>query len=137
MTKPRVAVALCGVGVAVAALAGCSKSDLTPVKAAGDSSTTTSTSVTTSTQVESSTPPSSAPASTPTVAAPSNALTMSCTEFMGLDQATKQAVTTEVIAGNRTIVNPNNTSLAVVLAEAMCTHEPNSTVNTALGGPPA
>ncbi|WP_353109789.1 hypothetical protein [Gordonia sp. (in: high G+C Gram-positive bacteria)] len=81
-------------------------------------------SVTTSTQVESSTPPS-------------NALTMSCTEFMGLDQATKQAVTTEVIAGNRTIVNPNNTSLAVVLAEAMCTHEPNSTVNTALGGPPA
>lgn len=124
MTKPRVAVALCGVGVAVAALAGCSKSDLTPVKAAGDSSTTTSTSVTTSTQVESSTPPS-------------NALTMSCTEFMGLDQATKQAVTTEIIAGNRTIVNPNNTSLAVVLAEAMCTHEPNSTVNTALGGPPA
>ncbi|WP_341268000.1 hypothetical protein [Gordonia malaquae] len=135
MTKPRVAVALCGVGVAVAALAGCSKSDLTPVKAAGDSSTTTSTSVTTSTQVESSTPPSSAPAST--VPAPSNALTMSCTEFMGLDQATKQAVTTEIIAGNRTIVNPNNTSLAVVLAEAMCTHEPNSTVNTALGGPPA
>ncbi len=73
----------------------------------------------------------------PSVPAPPNSLTMSCAEFTGLDEATQEAVADAVIAGNRTKINENNYILAASLARMQCKFNPDSTVNAALGGPPA
>lgn len=71
----------------------------------------------------------------PTVAAPPNSLTMSCADYLALDQPTQEAVANALIAGNRTKINPNNYILAASLARMQCKFNPTYTVNRALGGP--
>lgn len=129
----RSAAIVSGFAVGVAVLAGCSSDDGEAVKAP-ESVASTSTSV----SVQES-EPSTAPTSTsaPAPGAPADALTMTCSEFMTLDQAAKTSVAAEIIAGGRTKINENNTVLAAMLAETMCTHSPGQTVNDALGAPPA
>ena len=72
----------------------------------------------------------------PSVAAPPNSLTMSCADFVALDEPTQEAVANAVIAGNRTKINANNYILAASLARMQCKFNPTYTVNRALGGPP-
>ena len=71
----------------------------------------------------------------PTVAAPPNSLTMSCADYVGLDEPTQEAVANAVIAGNRTKINANNYILAASLARMQCKFNPTYTVNRALDRP--
>ena len=134
MRTLRVAPLALGIVAAATLLAGCS-SDGTPVKDPSETVAASSSAPTSSSP--SSSPTSSSSAPTSSVEAPADALTMSCQEFLTLDQATQTAVAGEIIAGGRTKIHPNNKGLAATLASAMCTVDGAQTVNEALGGPPA
>ena len=73
----------------------------------------------------------------PEVPAPPNALTMTCEEFLDLDDATKLAVV-RAILGQENNPLAGNEDLAYMLAEGACQFLPESTVNDVLigGGPP-
>ncbi|WP_062394258.1 hypothetical protein [Gordonia phthalatica] len=125
-----------GIAASAAMIAGCG-ADGTAVKdpAATVAATTTTASSTETTTT--SAPTDSPTATTPPVDAPANSLTMSCAEYLTLDEATQTAVATVIIAGGRTKIHPNNKGLAATLAKTLCTVDGSKTVNETLGGPPA
>ena len=72
----------------------------------------------------------------PVVPAPPNAATMTCEEFLDLDDANKLAVIRAILEPEN---NPlaGNEEIASLVAEGMCQFLPDSTVNDVLaGGPP-
>ena len=74
----------------------------------------------------------------PEVPAPPNALTMTCSEFSDLDEATRLAVIRAILASEDNPLGPNGESVGQMLAEAACQFLPDATVNEVLlgGSPP-
>lgn len=70
----------------------------------------------------------------PEVPAPPNATTMTCSEYQGLDQATRLAVIRAILAdaGSGPIDEP---WIAQIMADAMCQILPDSRVRDAVMGP--
>ena len=72
----------------------------------------------------------------PVVPAPPNALTMKCSEFNKLDEATRLAVIRAVLAQENNPLGPNGESVGQMLVEAACQFLPQATVSEVLTGTP-
>ena len=72
----------------------------------------------------------------PVVPAPPNALTMNCSEFNKLDEATRLAVIRAVLAEENNPLGPNGESVGQMLVEAACQFLPQATVSEVLMGTP-
>jgi hypothetical protein len=72
----------------------------------------------------------------PVVPAPPNALTMTCSEFNKLDDATRLAVIRAILAQENNPLGPNGESVGQMLAEAACQFLPQATVSEVLMGTP-
>jgi hypothetical protein len=72
----------------------------------------------------------------PVVPAPPNALTMQCSEFNKLDEATRLAVIRAVLAQENNPLGPNGESVGQMLVEAACQFLPQATVSEVLMGTP-
>jgi hypothetical protein len=72
----------------------------------------------------------------PVVPAPPNALTMKCSEFNKLDEATRLAVIRAVLAQENNPLGPNGESVGQMLVEAACQFLPEATVSEVLMGTP-
>ncbi|MGV0792122.1 hypothetical protein, partial [Mycolicibacterium sp. XJ1819] len=72
----------------------------------------------------------------PVVPAPPNALTMTCDEFNGLDEATRLAVIRKILEQENNPLGPNGESIGQILVEAACQFLPQATVNQVLLGSP-
>lgn len=73
----------------------------------------------------------------PVVPAPPNALTMTCDEFAGLDEATRVAVVREILKQENNALGPNGEGVGQMLVEAACQFLPEATVSRVLlGGSP-
>jgi len=72
----------------------------------------------------------------PVVPAPPNALTMKCSEFNKLDEATRLAVIRGVLAQENNPLGPNGESVGQMLVEAACQFLPEATVSEVLMGTP-
>lgn len=72
----------------------------------------------------------------PDVPAPPDALTMTCSSYNDLDEATQWAVVNEILKGEQSILGPDNAGIAKSLADAVCQFLTGSTVREVLlGGP--
>lgn len=88
---------------------------------------------------------SSAPTSTrrapggstvPDVPAPPNALTMKCSDYTQLDEASQKAVVNAILEQEQSILTPDSIDVAKTLADAVCQFLSDSTVSEVLlGGP--
>ena len=72
----------------------------------------------------------------PEVPAPPNALTMTCSEFNKLDEATRLAVIRAILAQENNPLGPDGESVGQMLAEAACQFLPQATVSEVLMGTP-
>ena len=72
----------------------------------------------------------------PVVPAPPNALTMTCSDFTKLDDATRLAVIRAILAQENNPLGPNGESVGQMLAEAACQFLPQATVSEVLMGKP-
>lgn len=72
----------------------------------------------------------------PVVPAPPNALSMTCSEFNGLDEATRVAVIREILEQENNPLGPDGESIGQMLVEAACQFLPQATVNEVLLGAP-
>jgi hypothetical protein len=72
----------------------------------------------------------------PVVPAPPNALTMQCSDFNKLDQATQLAVIRAILTQQNNPLGPNGASVGQMLAEAACQFLPQATVSEVLLGSP-
>jgi hypothetical protein len=72
----------------------------------------------------------------PVVPAPPNALTMTCSEFNKLDEATRLAVIRAILAQENNPLGPNAESVGQILVEAGCQLLPQATVSEVLMGTP-
>jgi len=72
----------------------------------------------------------------PVVPAPPNALTMTCSDFTKLDEATRLAVIRAILAQENNPLGPNGESVGQMLAEAACQFLPQATVSEVLMGKP-
>jgi len=72
----------------------------------------------------------------PVVPAPPNALTMTCTDFNKLDEATRLAVIRAILAQENNPLGPNGESVGQMLAEAACQFLPQASVSEVLMGKP-
>ena len=72
----------------------------------------------------------------PVVPAPPNALTMTCTDFNKLDEATRLAVIRAILAQENNPLGPNGESVGQMLVEAACQFLPSATVSEVLMGKP-
>jgi hypothetical protein len=72
----------------------------------------------------------------PVVPAPPNALTMKCSEFNNLDEATRLAVIRAILAQGNNPLGPNGESVGQMLVEAACQFLPQATVSEVLTAPP-
>ena len=79
----------------------------------------------------------SAPTTSPTdapVPPPGDALTLTCKQYIGLDQATRTATIREILKDQTTGLSPSEADIAKTLADAVCTFLPDSTVAKILLG---
>jgi hypothetical protein len=72
----------------------------------------------------------------PVVPAPPNALTMKCSEFNKLDEATRLAVIRAILAQGNNALGPNGESVGQMLVEAACQFLPQATVSEVLTATP-
>jgi hypothetical protein len=74
----------------------------------------------------------------PEVPAPPNALTMTCSEYTGLDDATKLAVIRAILAQETNPLGPEDEMVALIMADSMCQFLPDAVVNDMVrgGSPP-
>lgn len=70
----------------------------------------------------------------PVVPAPPNALTMKCSEFSNLDEATRLAVIRAILASKNNPLGPDGEGVGQLLAEAACQFLSTATVNEVLLG---
>ncbi|MGU3503084.1 hypothetical protein [Mycobacterium sp. C31M] len=72
----------------------------------------------------------------PDVPPPPDALTMTCSDYNQLDEATQKAVVNAILKGEQSILGPDNIEIAKSLADAVCQFLTDSTVSEVLlGGP--
>ena len=72
----------------------------------------------------------------PVVPAPPNALTITCSDFNKLDEATRLAVIRAILAKDNNPLGPNGESVGQMLVEAACQFLPQATVSEVLMGAP-
>jgi hypothetical protein len=72
----------------------------------------------------------------PEVPPPPDALTMTCSDFNKLDEATRLAVIRAILAQENNPLGPNGESVGQMLAEAACQFLPQATVSEVLMGTP-
>ena len=85
------------------------------------------------------TPGTSSPRTSSNVPPPSNSLTMTCKQYIDLnDEDTQSAVIEEILKQEGSVLGPQQTEIAKTLADAVCQFLPTSTVSEILlgGGPP-
>ncbi|MCV7238922.1 hypothetical protein A5765_03680 [Mycolicibacterium celeriflavum] len=72
----------------------------------------------------------------PVVPPPPNAVSMTCEEFNGLDEATQLAVIRAILEQENNPLGPNGEGIGQMLAEAACQFLPSATVSEILLGKP-
>jgi hypothetical protein len=73
----------------------------------------------------------------PEVPAPPNALTMTCSEYNDLDEATQLAVIRAILAQEDNPLGPEDEMVALLMADSLCQFLPDAVVSeTVLGGSP-
>ena len=73
----------------------------------------------------------------PEVPAPPNALTMTCSEYNDLDEATQLAVIRAILAQRNNSLGPEEEMVALLMANSMCQFLPDAVVSDmVLGGSP-
>jgi hypothetical protein len=74
----------------------------------------------------------------PEVPAPPNALTMTCSEYNDLDEATQLAVIRAILAQEGNPLGPEDEMVALIMADSMCQFLPDAVVNEMVrgGSPP-
>lgn len=72
----------------------------------------------------------------PEVPAPANSLSMTCKEFIELDDATKRAVVRAIISENGTVFGDDGSFIEEILADTGCQLMPNAMVSEVLLGSP-
>jgi hypothetical protein len=72
----------------------------------------------------------------PVVPAPPNALTMKCSDFNKLDEATRLAVIRAILAQKNNPLGPDGEGVGQMLVEAACQFLPQATVSEVLMGSP-
>lgn len=72
----------------------------------------------------------------PVVPPPPNAVSMTCEEFNGLDEATRLAVIRAILEQENNPLGPNGEGIGQMLAEAACQFLPSATVSEILLGKP-
>lgn len=93
-------------------------------------STPTSTTASTTTSRPSSTP------TTSEVPAPPGAMTMTCKDYVKLDEPTRLAVVKEILKGNNSAFGPLGDDFSETMANTMCEFMPDRTVREILTGTP-
>lgn len=129
-----VAAVLVSLGLAT----GCERTIAGNVAMTTEPGTSTFTQPSATTSPSTSSPTESPSTSSPTseVPAPPNALTMTCRDYLALDDATKLAVIRAIIADQHSMFPKGNEDIAKTMADATCQFLPDSTVSQLLGSPP-
>lgn len=70
------------------------------------------------------------------VPAPPNALTMTCKDFVKLDEPTRLAVVKEILKGTNSAFGPLGDEFSETMASTMCDYVPDRTVREILTGTP-
>jgi hypothetical protein len=78
--------------------------------------------------------PGSPDTSLPEVPPPAGALTMKCSEYSGLDDATKLAVVKAILAEKGSPLGPGSESISKLLADTMCQLAPDEPVSQVVAG---
>lgn len=112
-----------------------------PLTTTTRTTTRTTTPTTTTPRTTTSGSPTTSPGAPPTsptsaVPAPANALTMKCSEFIELDQATRLAVVKEILANEESSFGVLGEEFAESIANTMCQFMKESTVREVLSGSP-
>jgi hypothetical protein len=70
------------------------------------------------------------------VPAPPNAMTMTCKDFVKLDEPTRLAVVKEILKGQNSVFGPLGDEFSETVASTMCDYVPDRTVREILTGTP-
>ena len=70
----------------------------------------------------------------PEVPAPANALTMKCSEYSKLDEATQRAVIRAILAEQKNRQSPESEMVAAIMATTMCEFLPSAVVKEVVAG---
>ncbi|KAA0097731.1 hypothetical protein CIW49_18025 [Mycolicibacterium sp. P1-18] len=65
---------------------------------------------------------------------PGDALSLTCKDYVGLDEASRTAVVQEILKDQTSVLSPGDADIAKTLADAVCTFLPDSTVAEILLG---
>lgn len=121
--------------VVAGAISGCDRT--TPGTVAMTTEAGPSTRSSTSSRPTPSSPRTSTPRTPSNAPPPGDALSVTCEQYGGLDQASRTAVVQEILSNEASVFTPEDAEIATTLADAMCTFLPESTVaEILLGGPP-
>jgi hypothetical protein len=81
-----------------------------------------------------SSPRTTLPRTSSTAPPPGDALSITCKEYVGLDEASRTAVVQEILKDQTSVLSPGDADIAKTLADAVCTFLPDSTVAEILLG---
>ena len=65
---------------------------------------------------------------------PGDAFSLTCKQYVGLDEASRRAVVQEILQDQTSVLSPGDADIAKTLADAVCTCLPDSTVAEILLG---
>ena len=90
----------------------------------------------TSTTTTTSRPSRTSPSATSEVPAPPGAMTMTCKDYVKLDEPTRLAVVKEILKGGNSAFGPLGDEFSETMANTMCDFMPDRTVREILTGTP-
>lgn len=118
--------------VVAGAIAGCDRT--TPGTVAMTTEAGPSTRITTSSRPTTSSPRTSTPRTSSNTPPPGDALGVTCTQYLDLDEASRTGVIEEILRDETSVLSPGDAEIAKTLADAVCTFLPDSTVSEILLG---
>jgi hypothetical protein len=89
-----------------------------------------------STTTTTSRPSRTSPSATSEVPAPPGAMTMTCKDYVKLDEPTRLAVVREILNGDNSTFGPLGDEFSETMANTMCDFVPDRTVREILTGTP-
>jgi hypothetical protein len=118
--------------VVAGTLAGCART--TPGTVAMTTEAGQSTRISTSSRPTTSAPRSSTPRTSSDAPPPGDALSLTCADYVQLDEADQTAAIEEILTDEKSVLSPGDAEIAKTLADAVCTFLPDSTVSEILLG---
>jgi hypothetical protein len=123
--------------VVAGAIAGCDRTTpgtVAMTTEAGQSTRITTSSRPTTSSPRTSTPRTSTPRTSSNAPPPGDALGVTCTQYLDLDEASRTGVIEEILQDETSVLSPGDAEIAKTLADAVCTFLPDSTVSEILLG---